>query len=152
MKKALLPLLLLLASLPAGAASLLDKVGIDTVGIARTTGLSKFEGSAGLRLSYDLTPRLGFILEADGSDTHGTLVESTLAAVKLSLPIANWPVKPYLLGGAGFRFPGNEEHFTGGGGLEASYKALRFFVEASAEKGVKSDTAGKFLGGIGFRF
>lgn len=141
-----------IATINSNAASLLDKIGFDGIAIARTTDLSKFDGSAGLRLSYDLTPRFGIILEADGSDTHGTLLESSIAAVKFSLPIGTLPVKPYLIGGAGFRFPSNEEHFTGGGGLEASYKSLRFFVEASAEKGVKSDVAGKFLGGVGFRF
>jgi hypothetical protein len=146
----LLPALLLVSK---SNAALHDKIGMDAVAVARTDDMSKFSGGVGLRLSYDITPRLGLVVQADGSDTHGALIESTFAAIKFGFPVKLLgPVKPYLIGGGGFKFPGLVEYAAGGGGLEYTRGALRVFVEATAEKTVETPVAGAFAGGIGFRF
>ena len=135
------------------AAGIVDKIGFDAVAIARSDDMSKYHGSLGVRLGYDLTERIGIVIEADGSDTHGALIESTFAGLKFGLPVKFLgPVKPYLIGGGGLKFPGIVEYAAGGGGLEYRWKSLRLFVESGAEKSVETPVTAKGVLGVGFRF
>lgn len=129
-----------------------DKIGLDTLAVARTTDMERFEFSAAARLSYDLTARLALVGEIEWSEFSGkTLVDSTLAGLKFSFPTRI--VRPYLIGGIGWKLPANAEYLAGGGGLEVALgKSWRVFAEALAEKTVNTDASLRVGGGVGFRF
>lgn len=157
--KTLLALLLTAASLhaadiagKAARSSWADKIGIDTLAVARTTDLERFDFNAAARLSYDLTARLALFAEAEGGEFSGkTLVDSTLAGVKFSFPLKH--ARPYLIAGAGLRFPSNDELLAGGGGVDVALgKSWRIFAEALAEKTRTANASLRIGAGIGFRF
>ena len=136
---------------PAAKTSWSDSIGLDAVAIARGKDFRDVDYSGGLRLSYDLTARLGLVLEAEGRDAHGVLVDSTFAGVKFALPLGK-TIRPYLLGGVGLKFPHHDEYAAGGAGLEYARGAWRIFAEAMAEKSRSSDATFRVTSGIGFRF
>ncbi len=129
-----------------------DRIGFDTIAIARTADLDRLDYSAGLRLSYDLTSRLGLVLEAESAHPFGkgTLVDSTFGGIKFAFPLKS--VRPYLIGGAGWKTPTLEEYVAGGGGIEIGKGAFRVFAEMMAEKGTKRETELRLTSGVGFRF
>jgi hypothetical protein len=151
MKTKLTILFCILTAFAAPAATIIDKVGIETLAVARSADLERYNWSAAVRLTYDLTPRLGAVLEAEGQDFRGNLVDSTFGALRVSL--ARGPVQPYLIGGGGWKLPSNEEYLAGGGGVRFSLgKNFTAFAEALAEKGTKTDTSLRLGIGLGIRF
>jgi len=111
---------------------------IDTslVGVYRYN--NKFsEGAGGVRLSYDLTSKLGFFAQVDGKDFHGTLIDNAQAGLKLGVPIGL--VRPYAIGSYGVRFTDHENYFGLGGGLDIQLnKRLRAFAECKYDKGTST--------------
>ena len=152
--KTLIALLALVATLTINAAeqpSFIERIGVDTIAIGRSPDLERMDFSAGIRLSYDLTERFAVVLEAEGADFHGVLVDSALAGVKFGFP--GKTVTPYIIAAGVIKFPSNDEFGMAGAGLEfALGKSWCIFAEVAGEKGIRTDTELRVTSGVGFRF
>lgn len=120
--------------------------------VSRTSTFSHFQNGVGIRLAYDLTDRLGFNLDVDGHDIHGTLIENGSASIRLGVPIGK--LKIYGTGGIDDRFPQSDIGFHFGLGAEyAITKNVRALVEATGVKRLhEPPLTAEFRAGVGVSF
>lgn len=135
----------------ADEKAIADKIGVDVLATTRTSDLKHFDHATGVRVGYDLSKRIGAVLEVDGSDFKGSVVENAFAGVKLTFPTGR--VSPYLIGGFGMKFPDKEEYLAGGLGLSVAItEKVSVFSEALGEKSKRTSTTARFSVGVGYRF